>query len=330
MQKIGVIGAGAWGTALAQTLATAGRDVMIWAREPDVVKSINESHENKIFLPGIPLHKKIKASDSLTTVSDADALLISSPAQYVRSTLQSLKAELADGRPFIICAKGIELETGFLMSQVAEDVIPKAACTVLTGPTFAIEIAQGLPSAVTIAGSDKDVTQQVADGINTRTLRTYISDDVMGAQVGGAVKNVIAIACGVITGRKMGDSARAALVTRGLAEIARLASAMGAKKETLMGMCGVGDLILTCSSVTSRNFSLGVAIGEGRKLEDILSNRKSVTEGVSTAKALMTMAKNLAVEMPISKAVYDCLNEGVGIDDAIMQMLDRPTKMENA
>jgi glycerol-3-phosphate dehydrogenase (NAD(P)+) len=326
MNKIGIIGAGAWGTALAQSLAGAGRDVVMWAREPEIVKSINEQHENTLFLPGIALHENIKATDSLTSAAQADVILITTPAQHVRATLQSLKADVGEGKPFVICSKGIEIETGLLMSQVAKEVVPNGSFAILTGPTFASEIAAGLPSAVTIACSDKDVGKQLQDALSSRTLRAYLTDDMIGAQVGGAVKNVIAIACGVIQGRGMGESARAALVTRGLAEMSRLANAMGGRKETLMGQCGVGDLILTCSSMQSRNFSLGSALGKGEKLADILSQRHSVTEGVHTAKALVVMAKNNAVDMPIASAVNACLSDEVPVEDMIERMLDRPLR----
>ncbi len=330
MQTIGIIGGGAWGTALAQSFAGSGKKAVIWAREEDVVSSINGQNENVAFLPGIKLHKNVTATGSLTEALKADAFLIVTPAQYVRSTLAAMKANLDSTKPVIICAKGVEIDTGVLMSSIAADVIPESPIGILTGPTFAVEIAKGLPSAVTLAMKDKDMAEKMAEVLSSRSLRMYASDDIIGAQVGGAVKNVIAIACGVIEGKKLGDSARAALVTRGLAEIARLASALGAKRETLMGMCGVGDLLLTCSSMQSRNFSLGVALGQGQTLEEILSKRNSVTEGVYTAKALTVMAKNNAVDMPISDAVHKCLSEGANVNEMIEKMLDRPIKAENA
>lgn len=330
MQKIGIIGAGAWGTALAQCLANGGKDVILWAREPEVVESVNARHENAIFLPGIALNHAIEATESLSKIAGCDTLLIVTPAQHVRGTLESLKGDIAEGKPVVICAKGIELETGLLMSQVAQEEVPNATIAILTGPTFAGEIARGLPSAVTIAAKDKDVAQEIRDGLASKRLRPYITDDVLGTQIGGAVKNVVAIACGIVTGRQLGESARAALLTRGLAEMGRLASAMGARKETLMGMCGVGDLVLTCSSMQSRNYSLGVALGQGRTLEEIMAERqgKSVTEGVHTAAALKTMARKHAVDMPIAEIVYKCVGEGVPVDDCIEEMLDRPLQPE--
>ncbi len=330
MQHIGIIGAGAWGTALAQCLANGGRDVTLWAREPEVVSAVNEKHENEIFLPGIPLSHSIKATESISRMAACDTLLVVTPAQHVRSTLESIKGDLAEGKPVVICAKGVEIKTGLLMSQVAAEEVPNATIAVLTGPTFASEIARGMPSAVTIAAKDKDVAQEIRDGLASKSLRPYITDDVLGAQIGGAVKNVIAIACGVVYGRGMGESARAALMTRGLAEMGRLASAMGAKKETLMGMCGVGDLVLTCTSMQSRNYSLGVMLGQGKSLQDIMNERqgKAVTEGVHTAAAMLTMAQKHAVDMPICEAVHHCVAEGRPIDDVMADVLERPLRQE--
>ena len=328
MQKIGVIGAGAWGTALAQSMANAGRDVLLWAREKELVEDINKSHENTMYLKGVRLNEMIKATHNHDDLKSCDMFLVSTPAQHIRKTLEDMHFQLA-GKPFVICAKGIEIETGNLMSEVVHEVIPDAKAGYLSGPTFASEIARGLPCAVTLAMDHKDLGEEIVKCMGSRTLRTYLADDPVGAQIGGAVKNVIAIAAGVISGRKMGESARCALVTRGLAEMGRLAKAMGAKKSTLMGMCGVGDLMLTCSSMQSRNFSLGFQLGEGKTLEEVLGERIAVTEGVYTAKALRVMARNNAVDMPISRAVNDFLNEGVPVDDIIESVLDRPLRRES-
>jgi len=328
MKKIGVIGAGAWGTALAQSLANSGRDVLMWARENEVVESINNHHENTMYLKDVRLNEMIKATHNMEDISHCDLFLISTPAQHVRATLETMKNALA-GKPFVICAKGIEIKTGDMMSEVAEQVIPDCKVGILSGPTFASEIARGLPCAVTLAMKDKALGEEIVNHMGSRTLRTYLTNDVTGAQVGGAVKNVIAIASGVVIGRKMGESARCALVTRGLTEMGRLASALGAKKSTLMGMCGVGDTMLTCSSMQSRNFSLGFALGEGKTLEEVLGERIAVTEGVHTAKALRVMSENNAVDMPISRAVNDFLNEGIAIDEIIEKLLDRPLRSES-
>lgn len=330
METIGVIGAGAWGTALAQMLSAGGRDVLIWAREPEVVESINTKQENTVYLPSIELSENLKATESLSEVAGRDVLLLVTPAQHVRTTLESIKSELSEGKTLVICAKGIELESGLMLSQVCEEVVPSATTAVLTGPTFAGEIAAGLPGAVTIGVVDKDVGAELQDLLGVKGFRPYVTDDIIGVQLGGAIKNVIAIACGVVYGRQLGESARAALLTRGVAEIARLGVAMGAKKETLLGMCGIGDLMLTASSMQSRNFSLGSALGEGKSMESILSARNAVTEGVHTARSTLELAKKYAVDMPITEAVYKCLHEGLSVDEAIEQMLNRPFKYDMA
>lgn len=330
MVSIGVIGAGAWGTALAQVLANDGRDVLIWAREPEVVESINNSNENTMFLAGIPLDKGLKATANIEDTIECDIVLVVTPAQHVRATLEGLKDKIKEGQPIVICSKGVELGSGLLLSQVAEQVVPHAGIAILTGPTFASEVARILPTAVTIAAKDKALGQKLQDALGVKHFRPYVTTDVVGAQLGGAIKNVIAIACGIVYGKKLGDSARAALLTRGVAEIARLAAAMGAQKSTLLGMCGIGDLMLTCSSMQSRNFSLGAALGEGKTMEEILGQRNAVTEGVHTAKSALELAKNYAVDMPITEAVNKCLNEGVPIDEAIEEMLNRPFKYEMA
>ena len=328
MNKIGVIGAGAWGTALAQSMANSGKNVMMWAREEEVVTSINERHENSLYLPKIRLNEMMKATGDFDDIKDCDIYLLTTPAQHIRKTLEAMKDILSDGKPYLICSKGIELESGKLLSEVAEETLPGSNYGFLSGPTFASEIAKGLPCAVTIAFPKKKIGQDLVNQIGSRTLRTYLTDDLIGTQIGGAVKNVIAIACGVIHGRKMGESARCALITRGLTEMGRLAYALGAKKETLMGMCGVGDLVLTCSSMQSRNYSLGVALGEGKTLEEILGDRIAVTEGVHTAKALKVIAQSNAVDMPISNAVDEFLTQGADLVSIIERVLDRPLRQE--
>lgn len=327
---IGIIGGGAWGTALAQVYAAAGNDVALWAREADVVAAVNAQHENTVFLPGVTLDKRVHACADMAEAAEPDIILIVTPAQHVRAALKTLRPALAQQKKLVICAKGIEIATGKLMSQVAAEEAPKAVTAVLTGPTFAGEIARGLPSAVTIATNDKNAAQEIRDALASKTLRPYVSDDITGAQIGGAVKNVIAIACGIVAGRGLGDSARAALMTRGLAEMARLSIAMGGKKETLMGMCGVGDLMLTCSSMQSRNYSLGVRIGQGETLQKIMGGRNSVAEGIHTAHALIAMAEQHAFDMPVAAAVYECLHDGLSIGATIDRMMDRPLRSENA
>lgn len=326
MTKIGVIGGGAWGTALAQAMTQAENhnDVLLWARESELVSQINQNHENRLYLKDVPLSPLLRATDSLNEAAESDILLMVTPAQHIRATLSNIKSDILQGKMVVICAKGIEVDSGLLLSQVAEEVVPSATIAIMSGPTFAGEIARGLPSAVTIATKDKDVAQELKDSLAVKTLRPYVTTDVIGAQLGGALKNVIAIACGIVEGRKMGDSARAALLTRGVAEMARLAVAMGAQKETLLGMCGIGDLMLTCSSMQSRNYSLGVALGQGQSMTDILKDRKAVTEGVHTSRSALTLAHKHAVDMPITEAVNHFLNEGGSIDEVIEEMLNRP------
>jgi len=324
--SIGVIGGGAWGTALAQAMANGGRDVTLWARETDVVASINVKHVNTTYLPNITLCDNLKATEDIHEAAKCDVVLLVTPAQHMRSTLQTIKDDVSHGNTLVICSKGIELDTGKLLSTVCAEELPQTPIAVLTGPTFAREIAAGLPGAATIGVKDEKLGLKLQQALGVKGFRPYLSTDIIGVQLGGAIKNVIAIACGVVNGRKMGDSARAALLTRGVAEIARLGTAMGAEKETLLGMCGIGDLMLTCSSMQSRNFSLGTQLGEGKTLEEILGARNAVTEGVHTAASTLALAKRFAVDMPITEAVNDCLSGKKTIDEAIEDMLNRPFK----
>jgi glycerol-3-phosphate dehydrogenase (NAD(P)+) len=328
MRRIGVIGAGAWGTALAMAAARAGAEVVLQAREPEVVESVNARHENSLFLPGIALDPAIHATASMTEAAQADALLLVTPAQHLRAACRALKPDLKPGVPVIICAKGIEIETGSLMSEAAEAELGSQPVAVLSGPTFAAEVAKGLPTAVTLAIRDEVLGRRLLAALGGRTFRPYLSDDLVGAQVGGAVKNVLAIACGIVHGRSLGDNARAALITRGLAEIARLGARLGARAETLMGLSGLGDLTLTCSSLQSRNMSLGAALGQGRSLEEVLGERRSVAEGVFTARAVTKLAAEKGVDMPLCQAVDALLNQGADLDAIIDALMTRPFKAE--
>lgn len=328
--NIGIIGTGAWGTALAQALrAETPCDILLYGRQTEVTDAINQRHENTTYLPGVKLHAGICGTSQFKDLRGRDILLLVTPAQHLRTTLQQLRThDLAD-KPLVICAKGVELGTGLLMSQVAEQEIPGATIAILTGPTFAADIARGKPSAFTLAARDHATAEAIRDRLTSRSLRPYVSDDLIGAQVGGAVKNVIAIACGIIMGLNLGESARAALMTRGVAEIARLTKALGGKRETLMGLCGIGDLMLTCTSDQSRNYSLGLALGKGQTLDEILGPRRAVTEGVHTAKALTVLAAQYNVDMPISLAMNQVLNEGLSIAQGIASLQERPLRPEN-
>ena len=328
IEHIGVVGGGAWGTALAATAARAGRTVKLWAREEDVVASINDACENKRFLPGITLDPAISASTDAAALSTADLLLLAVPAQYLRSVAADFAEHMDRAAPVVICAKGIELETGALMSDVAHDVMGDRPIAVLSGPTFAHEVARGLPSAVALACGDSALGKAVAAALGSATFRPYLSDDMIGVQIGGALKNIMAIAAGIAIGRGLGENARAAIMTRGFAEMVRLATAKGAKLKTLAGLSGLGDLVLTCSSTRSRNFSLGQALGEGEPLHSIIEGRDSVAEGVTSAPAVVALGEKLAVDLPIAGAVDAVLHRGADIGETIAALLARPFRPE--
>lgn len=328
-EKITVIGAGAWGTALAMTAKRAGCDVLIQAYEPEVAEAINQEHVNTVYLPDYPLDPAIRATPDLTeAVKWADAVLMVAPAQHIRGICTAIKSDWPDSLPMVICAKGIEISTEKLMSEVVSEVLPQAPLAVLSGPSFAAEVARNCPTAVTLAAETQELAVGLTDALSSPLFRIYRSTDVIGAQIGGAVKNVMAIACGIAQGREMGDNARAFLITRGLAEITRLGIAKGAHMETLMGLSGIGDLTLTCSAMQSRNFSLGFALGQGQRLEDILGGRKAVTEGVHTAASVLDLGRSLKVDLPICTAINAILNDGADIDKTITGLLDRPPRDE--
>jgi glycerol-3-phosphate dehydrogenase (NAD(P)+) len=324
MNRIAVIGGGAWGTALAQVAARAGREVLLWAMEDDVVDSINSAHENPAFLPGIALDPAIRATGALDDIGACDAWLVVTPAQHMRSVLE--RAPRCDV-PRILCSKGIEEHSGELLHKVAGEAWPGAPVAVLSGPTFAHEVARGLPTAVTLAAEDRESGKRLRDALAQPEFRIYLSDDVAGAEIGGAVKNVLAIACGVVEGRGLGQNARAALIARGFAEMTRFGVAMGARTETLAGLSGLGDLVLTCSSTSSRNYSLGKGIGEGRSADELMADRRTVAEGAFTAPVLARIARARAIDMPIVDAV-DALLKGAAIDSVVEDLLARPPKSE--
>ena len=323
--RIGVIGGGAWGTALAQVAAAGGEETLIWAREPEVVVSINAAHENRLFLPGIALSPAIRATASLDDLRECDALLVVTPAQHMRGVLAALPRTAA---PLILCAKGIEEATTKLMHDVAREEQPDAPIAVLSGPTFAHEVAAGLPAAVTLAVEDQAIGEQLRARLARPFFRPYLSTDVVGAEIGGAVKNVLAIACGVVEGRRLGQNARAALISRGFAEMARFGLARGARIETLGGLSGLGDLVLTCSSESSRNFSLGKGLGEGRAATELLADRRTVAEGAFTAPVLQRAAAEAGIDMPIVAAVNALLSGEASVEQVLEQVLSRPLRSE--
>ena len=329
LQKFGVIGGGAWGTALAQSLASAGRDVVLWTFEHECAQSINTRHENTLYLPGVKLSKSIQGTSDMSDLENIDALLAVPPAQFMRATLRDFAPHAKDGLPIILCSKGIEHNSLAFMADVLGDVIPKAKPAVLSGPSFAVDVAAGLPTAVTLAVSDQVLGERLSHAIASPAFRPYLSDDIIGAEIGGAVKNVLAIACGIVLGKGLGKSAHAALIARGFAEMTRLGTALGAKRETLSGLSGLGDLVLTCSSPQSRNMSCGLALGKGESLQTIMDGRCAVTEGVATAPALYKLAQKHGVEMPICFAVARILDEKISVDEAIVELLGRARTQEN-
>ncbi|MBM3622833.1 MAG: NAD(P)-dependent glycerol-3-phosphate dehydrogenase [Alphaproteobacteria bacterium] len=328
ISRVGVVGGGAWGTALAMTACRAGRAVTLWAREAEVVADINGAHRNTAFLPGHVLDTAIRASGALEDLAASDAVLLVTPAQATRAVAARLHGHLPPGVPVIICAKGIETDTGALMPAAVRAAMPGRVVAMLSGPTFAEEVARGQPTAVTLACADAMLGRAMAAALATASFRPYWSDDLTGAALGGAVKNVLAIACGIADGRKLGDNARAAVLTRGFAEMARLGVAMGAKIETMAGLAGLGDLTLTCNGPLSRNRSLGIAVGEGADAKDFLSARSSVAEGFYTAPVVAEVARRHCVEMPICTAVAQVLHHGANVEATIRALLARPLRGE--
>lgn len=314
---VGVIGAGAWGTALALVAAEAGRKVTLWAREAEVVASISSQRENARFLPGTTLPVTITATGDIAEVASADAVLVAVPAQHLRETLSTLKPR----KPTVLCAKGIERGTGKLLTEVLNECAPDAEPAILSGPSFARDVAQHLPTAVTIAAR-MDVATALQSALGHGTFRPYASDDLIGVALGGAAKNVYAIGCGIVAGLGLGESARAALLARSFAELCRLGEAIGARSETLMGLSGLGDLVLTATSPTSRNFSFGIATGKGQP------HTAALAEGVDTAPALVSRAKHHNVELPIAEAIADILAGTLALQDAIPRLMSRPLKTE--
>lgn len=326
VEKVAVIGGGAWGTALAQVAASGGRDVLLWALEDDVVAAINRIHENPLFLKGQKLAPTIRATGNLSDLADADAWLVVTPAQHMRAVLSRAPHH---GKTLILCSKGIEEGSGLLLHEVARQVCPASPVAVLSGPTFAHEVAAGQPTAVTLACDSAAIGERLRQRIARPAFRTYWTDDVAGAEIGGAVKNVLAIACGVVEGRNLGLNARAALIARGFAEMTRFGLALGARRETLAGLSGLGDLVLTCSSTSSRNFSLGKAIGEGRNAVELMADRRTVAEGAFTAPVLDRIARNRQIDMPIVAAVAELLSGTAAVGAVLEAMLSRPPRAES-
>ncbi|MFZ9395136.1 MAG: NAD(P)H-dependent glycerol-3-phosphate dehydrogenase [Erythrobacter sp.] len=322
---VGVLGAGAWGTALAQMLSSDGRDVLLWALEPEVVEEIQRDRRNSLYLPSATLNPSIRATGDLGALAGIDIVLAVTPAQHLRAILDQLGTAPRD---LVLCAKGIEAGSGRLMNEVAAAALPGSEVAVLSGPTFAHEVAAGLPTAVTLACSGgRPQWDRLAPAIARPAFRPYFSHDVAGAEIGGSIKNVLAIACGVVEGLRLGQNARAALIARGYAEMLRFGEALGAEPETLAGLCGLGDLVLTCSSTSSRNFSLGKALGEGGDATALMADRRTVAEGAHTAPVLQQLAQQRGIDMPIVSAV-NALLRGAAPAQVVQELLARPLASE--
>ncbi|MEM8937699.1 MAG: NAD(P)H-dependent glycerol-3-phosphate dehydrogenase [Pseudomonadota bacterium] len=327
-ETIAVIGGGAWGTALASLCANAGVDTVLWARENEVVESINTDSENTMFLPGAELPAALKATSSLDEISERAAFLFVAPVQFSRPILAELSTRAAQNAPVALCSKGLERGSSKFMTEILAETWPGAQPAVLSGPSFAQDVAVGMPTAVTLACSDATLGARWRETIGAPHFRPYLSDDLIGAELGGAVKNVLAIAAGAVSGRGFGESARAALIARGFAEFQRLGVALGAKPQTMAGLAGLGDLILTANSPQSRNMSLGFALGQGRSLQDIMAERNTVSEGVATAGAVVQMATEAGVDVPICRAVAALVDGAATMDEIVTDLLSRPFKHE--
>ncbi len=327
-RSIGVIGAGAWGTSLALTAARAGRAVSLWAREPDVVEAIRRERTNVPFLPGITLPDSIVATGDLAqAVTGAEALLIAAPAQHLRASLKAVASVANTGLPLVVCAKGIERGTGKLVTEVLHEAAEGFVPAILSGPSFARDAAQGLPTAVTIA-APFEIAQKLQASLSHSTFRPYATDDLIGVALGGAAKNVYAIACGIVDGLGLGESARAALLARSFAELSRLGTALGARAETLMGLSGLGDLVLTATSSQSRNFHFGQDVGRGKPIAELRAPGRPLAEGVETAPALVLRARAENIELPIAETMASVLEGQLPLQAAIVQLMSRPLKPE--
>ena len=329
-KSVGIVGAGAWGTALAAAMRRTGLETVIWGRNAAIVEEINDRHSNETYLPGAKLDPAIRATRDLAEVAARDFLLLVVPAQHLRSVVMPLSSVLAPGTPLVICCKGIEESTCKVPAGIVAEFIRGAPLPiVLSGPSFASEVVRGLPTAVVLASFDTRLGTDLMNAMGSRTFRVYLTDDTIGVQVGGAVKNVLAIAAGIVVGRGLGASAQAALITRGFHELQVFARSRGARWETLGGLSCLGDLILTCNSGQSRNFTLGRELGEGRSLAEVLQGRRSVVEGVATARVVASIAASGKIDMPICGAVYRIVTDQLSVDEAIDELLARPQRPEH-
>lgn len=329
MNKIGVIGTGIWGTALALNATRAGNDVLCWARHQNIIDDININHFNQTYLPETPLPKNIRATSDLKEIFEfTDIVLLTVSAQFTREIMKKIKPHVKKDTVLVLCAKGLEANTGKLLSEIAAVELPNTTIAVLSGPGFATDLAQKKFVSVTIACQNKEIAKNITARLGTPYFRPYYTTDIISPEIGGSIKNVIAIASGIVEGASFGDGARAALITRGLAEIARLSKALGGNVETIMGMCGLGDLVMTASCMQSRNFKFGYEIGKHGSAEKILKENTITVEGIHTAKAVVKRIKEINLEMPICEMVNRILYEGISLNDAMAELLSRSYKEE--
>ncbi|PLW76288.1 NAD(P)H-dependent glycerol-3-phosphate dehydrogenase [Cohaesibacter celericrescens] len=328
-QRVSVLGAGAWGTALALNAARAGRDVVLWGRNQDNLNTISTQRQLPPYLPGLTFDHPLETTTDVTEAADADCILIVAPAQVTHHIAEAIGLYVRKGTPVILAAKGLEKGTQRMMSEVLADYLPQAQPAILSGPSFAFDVARGLPTAVTIAARTAPLAEQICATLSNKSFRPYASTDLIGVQLGGALKNVLAIACGIVMGKELGASAHAALMTRGFAEMQRLALKLGARPDTLMGLSGFGDVTLSCSSPQSRNFSFGYALGQGTDLSDLMAPGAKLSEGAYTARVACELAEKNGVDMPIAQAVADVLDRKDTIDKAVSKLMTRPLRRES-
>lgn len=328
IKSIGVLGSGAFGTALALTAARAGKRVVLWGRDPNAISEMRARRQNSRYLPGITFDEDLEATSDLAHAIATDLVLMATPAQTTRAMCTILADHNFGQKSLLLCAKGIERSTGKLPSQTVAEVLPGANIGMLSGPSFADDVAKGLPTAVTIGAQDLATASSFSEAMAAPAFRAYASDDLIGVQVGGALKNVLAIACGVVVGRKLGASAQAALTARGFAELTRLGTAMGGRSETMTGLSGLGDLVLTCSSHQSRNFSFGIKLGQGTPAKDLISSGTKLAEGAYSARIAVELGERHGLDLPICKTVAAMIDKDVSVDEAISSLMARPLRSE--
>ncbi len=326
---IGILGAGAWGTTIAKLLSDKNSDVLLWAKETQVKKGVEKTRINEIYLDKIKLNKSLKITNHLEDLSELDILFIVVPTQYIQSTLRPLKKIIKKNCILVNCAKGIDIKSTSLISEVINKILPGNKLAIMSGPNFALEIALGKPTASLIAAQKISDAKFIANLISSKTFRPYLSNDIIGAQICGAMKNIYAIGCGIIVGKNFGENAVASVISRSFAEIKSVGKRLGAQPETLSGLSGLGDLFLTCSSKKSRNFSLGFDLAKGKKLENVLRGKKTIAEGVYTVRAIKKLGAKLKLSLPLNDAIYKILYQDKDINKTIGELLSRPIIKEN-